>query len=123
VTIVSDPGNAPGMTALLMLRNTQATNSAALGQSVQFYAQIRVGDTGDPEADGTLELLHGGKVLRTEPLRFGLDDDSRAPAAYVNVTWSDADRALLGESVARFTLHSRGQTFTSTLPFTLGEAP
>jgi len=123
VTIVSDPGNAPGMTQLLMLRNTESAKSAALGQTVQFYAQVRLGDTGDPQANGTLEVLHGGKLVRTEPLLFGLDNLTREPAAYVNITWSDANRALLGDNVARFTVHSRGQTFTSTVPFTLDKAP
>jgi hypothetical protein len=114
-----DNGAALAPVRLETEESDESAESVTLRDKVQFIAQYRTDHARNVPVSGRMELMHGGRVARTYPLKFGSETESLASVAYVGVQWDARDADLLGRNTARFVVTIDGHEFTSTADFTL----
>jgi hypothetical protein len=120
-TLQSADDNGAGLAPLEVQteKSDGPVESVTLRDKVQFIAQYRTDQARDVPIAGQMELIHGGRVVQTFPMKFGVEDDNQASVCYVNVQWEARDAALVGKNTARFVVKINGQQFTSTADFVL----
>lgn len=121
--LVSAPANATGVAEPQMFKagsaGTQVSNSASLKNTVQFTAQYRTAKDAAVPVSGELQLVHGGQVVRTFPLKFGIDQAMQASIAYAGLQWQDSDAKYAGKNTARMVLKIDGKEYTTNTDFML----
>jgi hypothetical protein len=115
--------NTAGVAPVQMYRLTkgraQLTLTASVTDQVEFYAQYRTQHDVQAPASGEVQIVNGGKVVQTFPLKISVDGVTKATVLYVDVQWDQSDTKYLGKNTARFVVNIGSQEFTSTGEFTL----
>lgn len=121
--LASAPENTTGVAEPQMFKaggmGARVSDSTSLNDTVQFTAQYRTAKDAAVPVSGELQLLHGGQVVRTLPMKFGIDHAMQASIAYVGMRWQDSDSKYGGKNTARVVLKIDGKEYTTSTEFTL----
>ena len=112
-------GVAPVQMYKLTKGNIHLSPTASVTDLVEFYAQYRTDHNAQAPVSGEVQVMFGGKVVQTFPLKTSTDQVSKATVFYADVQWDQSDTKYLGKNTARFVVKIGSQEFTSTGEFTL----
>jgi len=125
--VESTPANAAGLAPVTMLKRDPTLGrlmpaaSAALGDTVLFYAAYRTDHGAAAAVSGTLQIIHDGQIVKTVPLITGVEPGAWATTARLELSFSD--RKLLGENTIKFIVKIGSTEFTSAGEFKLTATP
>ena len=112
-----------GVAPVAMLRYTKSGRvfapTASLGDTVQFYAQFRTEHSRRDTVEGTVQIMHDGRVEYTFPLIVGHDDNSGADVVYQDIKWDSSGAKCLGRNTVKFIVKIGAAELTSTGEFVL----
>lgn len=115
--------NTTGVSEPQMLKSEDAgprvITNASFNDAVQFVAQYRTSGDAAVPVSGELQLFHNGKVVRTVPVKFGIDKNMQSSIAYAPVQWTPADAQYAGKDTATMVLKIDGKEYTASTDFTL----
>ncbi|MGB7189561.1 MAG: hypothetical protein WBD10_05450 [Acidobacteriaceae bacterium] len=121
--LASSPQNATGIAEPRMFKagamGTSASDTASLKDTVQFTAQYRTAKDAALPVSGEMQIVHDGQLVRTFPVKFGIDDAMQASIASVELRWQDSDAKYAGKNTARMVLKIGGQEYTTSTDFLL----
>ena len=119
----SAPQNTTGVAEMQMFKagslGSIVSNTASLKDAVQFTAQYRTANDATVQVSGEMQIVHDGKIVKTFPVKFGIDAANQGSIAYVPVRWDPEDAKYAGENTARMVLKIAGAEYTSSTDFTL----
>jgi hypothetical protein len=117
--------NTAGVAPVQMFKiangSAELSPTASVKDRVEFYAQYRTDHDAQVPVSGIAQIINGGKVVQTFPLRLDNVRVSGATVLYVDVQWEQNDAKYLGKNTAKFLVQIGSATFTSTGEFTLTE--
>jgi hypothetical protein len=117
--------NTAGVAPVQMFKiangSAELSPTASVKDRVEFYAQYRTDHDAQVPVTGVVQIINGGKVVQTFPLRLDKVRVSGATVLFADVQWEQSDAKYLGKNTAKFIVQIGSAAFTSTGDFTLTE--
>jgi hypothetical protein len=120
--LISTTPNKAGLAPPQMRRETghsmEMADTVSMGDTVEFFAPFRSINSQQTNVTGTLEIINGGQVIESLPLR-GDGVVGRCNVFYVDLRWEPRDAKYLGKNIAKMSVKIGQEEFTTSAEFTL----
>lgn len=119
----SAPENASGVSEPQMFTSgstgLRVAATASVHDAVRFTSQYRTSGDAAVPVSGELRVAHDGKIVRTIPVKLGIDKAMQASIVYAPVQWTSADAQYAGKNTATIVLKIDGKDYTTRTEFML----